>query len=106
LPLAVVCWVGICGPVRSNQACSIPVNTLIFDHKLGSHEERIGRFSYFNKLPVRHTCATLLLSKGVHAKFVQELLGHATIAVTLDTYSHVLPGMGNQAANAMEDALS
>jgi integrase len=55
---------------------------------------------------VRHTCATLLLSKGVHAKFVQELLGHATIAVTLDTYSHVLPGMGNQAANAMEDALS
>src|SRR5215203_1109908 len=55
---------------------------------------------------LRHTCATLLLSKGVHAKFVQELLGHATIAVTLDTYSHVLPGMGNQAANAMEDALS
>jgi hypothetical protein len=50
--LAVVCWVGICGPVRSNQACSIPVNTLIFDHKLGSHEERIGRFSYFNKVPI------------------------------------------------------
>jgi site-specific recombinase XerD len=55
---------------------------------------------------ISHTCATLLLSKGVHAKFVQELFGHATIAVTLDTYSHVLPGMGNQAANAMEDALS
>jgi integrase len=30
----------------------------------------------------RHTCATLLLSRGVHPKFVQELLGHATIAVT------------------------
>ncbi len=42
---------------------------------------------------LRHTCATLLLSKGVHAKFVQELLGHATISITLDTYSHVLPGM-------------
>jgi len=55
---------------------------------------------------LRHTCATLLLSKGVHAKFVQELLGHATIAVTLYIYSHVLPGMGNQAADAMEDALS
>jgi integrase len=55
---------------------------------------------------LRHICATLLLSKGVHAKFVQELLGHATIAVTLDTYSHVLPGMGNHAADAMEDALS
>jgi integrase len=54
---------------------------------------------------LRHTCATILLSKGVHAKFVQELLGHATIAITLDTYSHVLPGMGNQTATAMEDAL-
>jgi integrase len=42
----------------------------------------------------------------VHPKFVQELLGHATIAVTLDTYSHVLPGMGDQASRAMEDALS
>ena len=37
---------------------------------------------------------------------VQELLGHANIAITLDTYSHVIPGMGNQAAQAMEDALS
>ena len=54
---------------------------------------------------LRHTCATLLLSKGVHPKFVQELLGHATIAITLDTYSHVLPGMGNQTAYAMEAAL-
>lgn len=54
---------------------------------------------------LRHTCATLLLSKGVHPKFVQELLGHATIAITLDTYSHVLPGMGDHAAKAMEDAL-
>jgi integrase len=44
---------------------------------------------------LRHTCATLLLSEGVHPKFVQELLGHATIVITLDTYSHVLPGMGN-----------
>jgi integrase len=53
----------------------------------------------------RHTCATLLLSKGVHAKFVQELLGHATISITLDTYSHVLPGMGDAAAGAMDEAL-
>ena len=54
---------------------------------------------------LRHTCATILLSKGVHAKFVQELLGHATIAITLDTYSHVLPGMGGQTAEAMDEAL-
>jgi integrase len=55
---------------------------------------------------LRHTCATILLSKGVHPKFVQELLGHATIAITLDTYSHIMPGMGDATARAMEDALS
>ena len=54
---------------------------------------------------LRHTCATLLLGKGMHPKFVQELLGHANIAITLDTYSHVIPGMGNVTAHAMEDAL-
>ncbi len=54
---------------------------------------------------LRHTAATILLSKGVHAKFVQELLGHATIAITLDTYSHVLPSMGGGTAEAMEEAL-
>jgi integrase len=55
---------------------------------------------------LRHTRATLLLSKGVHPEFVQELLGHATIAITLDTYSHVLPSMGDQTARAMQDVLS
>jgi integrase len=55
---------------------------------------------------LRHTCATLLLSRGVHPKFVQELLGHATISITLDTYSHVLPSMGDQTAAAMEAVLS
>ena len=55
---------------------------------------------------LRHTCATLLLGRGVHPKFVQELLGHATISITLDTYSHVLPGMGDQTAAAMEAALT
>jgi integrase len=55
---------------------------------------------------LRHTCATLLLAQGTHPKYVQELLGHATIAITLDTYSHVIPGMGDQTARAMQDALS
>ncbi len=54
---------------------------------------------------LRHTTATLLLSRGVHPKFVQELLGHASVAITLDTYSHAVPGMGDQTATAMEDAL-
>ena len=55
---------------------------------------------------LRHTCATLLLSQGTHPKLVQELLGHATIAMTLDTYSHFLPSMGDQTVRAMEVALA
>ncbi len=55
---------------------------------------------------LRHTCATLLLSQGTHPKLVQELLGHATISMTLDTYSHFLPSMGDQTIRAMEAALA
>lgn len=51
---------------------------------------------------LRHTCATLLLSKGIHPKIVQEILGHSTISITLDTYSHVLPNMQEGAVRAME----
>ena len=49
---------------------------------------------------------TLLLSRGHHPKLVQELLGYASVATTLDRYSHVLPGMGDQTAVAREAALS
>lgn len=55
---------------------------------------------------LRHTCATLLLSRGHLPKLVQDLLGHASVAMTLDRYSHVLPGMSDQTAKAMEAALS
>jgi integrase len=55
---------------------------------------------------LRHTCATLLLTRNVNPKIVSEMLGHSTIAITLDTYSHVLPNMRDQAAVAMEEALS
>ena len=55
---------------------------------------------------LRHTCATLLLSKNVNPKVVSEMLGHASIAITLDTYSQVLPDTQDSAARAMEEALS
>jgi integrase len=55
---------------------------------------------------LRHTCATLLLQEGTHPKLVQELLGHSTIGQTLDTYSHVLPGLAGETARAMERALA
>jgi integrase len=54
---------------------------------------------------LRHTCATLLLSRGVRPKIVQELLGHNQISLTLDTSSHVLPSMQEEAARTMEAIL-
>ena len=54
---------------------------------------------------LRHTCATLLLSKAVHPKIVQEILGHSTMSITLDTYSHLLPNMRSKAMSAMEDMI-
>ena len=54
---------------------------------------------------LRHTCATLLLSRNVNPKIVSEMLGHASISITLDIYSHVLPDMQDGAARALEDAL-
>jgi integrase len=93
-------------------------NGLIFASKSGSPLSRqhvtAHRFKPLFKragLPemrfhdLRHTCATLLLSKNVNPKVVSEMLGHATIAITLDTYSHVLPNMQESAAKAMEDVL-
>ena len=53
---------------------------------------------------LRHTCATIRSMKGQHLKQVQELLGHSSVAITLDLYSHVIPGMGG--SDVMEDALS
>ncbi|MDP8974026.1 MAG: site-specific integrase [Actinomycetota bacterium] len=55
---------------------------------------------------LRHTAAIILLLKNVNPKVVSEMLGHATIAITLDTYSHVLPNMQDSAIAAMEEAFS
>ena len=54
---------------------------------------------------LRHTCATLLLAAGEHPKIVSEMLGHASIQLTLDTYSHVLPDMQQGAVAKLEDML-
>lgn len=51
---------------------------------------------------LRHTAATLLLRRGVHPKIVQEFLGHSTIALTLDTYSHVAPALHADVAVHMD----
>ena len=54
---------------------------------------------------LRHTHATLMLKQGVHPKIVQERLGHANISITLDTYSHVTPGLQEAAALRFDEGL-
>ena len=50
---------------------------------------------------LRHTAAPIMLRNGTSPKVVQEMLGHASITLTLDTYSHVLPDMQQEAASKM-----
>ena len=54
---------------------------------------------------LRHSHATHLLSAGVHPKIVSERLGHSRVSITLDLYSHVLPGMQGDAVARVDDAL-
>lgn len=55
---------------------------------------------------LRHSAATLLLAQGVHPRFVMDLLGHSTISLTMNTYSHVLDDMKRDTASKMDDALN
>ncbi len=55
---------------------------------------------------LRHAHATLMLQQGVHPKIVSERLGHSGIAITMDTYSHVLPGLQAEAAAQLDDLLA
>lgn len=55
---------------------------------------------------LRHAHASLMLQQGVHPKIVSERLGHASVGITLDTYSHVLPGLQESAAAALDLALA
>jgi integrase len=53
---------------------------------------------------LRHSVASILLARGVHPKVVSDMLGHATIALTLDTYSHVIPSLQQEAARVVAAA--
>ena len=66
-------------------------------------KERLPRLTFHG---LRHAHATLALTAGVNLKIVSERLGHSTIAVTMDVYSHVLPGTQEEAAQAVEDLLT
>jgi integrase len=51
---------------------------------------------------LRHSCASYLLAKGTNPKVVQELLGHSTVTLTLNTYSHVVPALHEEVARHMD----
>ena len=63
-------------------------------------------FPQIRPYDLRHTCATLLLAAGENVKVVSERLGHASAALTLDVYSHVLPAMQSDATAKMEALLA
>ena len=54
---------------------------------------------------LRHCHASLMLKAGVHPKVVSERLGHASVAITLDVYSHLVPSLQDEAAIALDDIL-
>jgi integrase len=88
-------------------------NDLVFCNVYGNFLHPYRLYLMFNKVladagvprvrfhDLRHSAATILLSMGVNVKVVQEILGHSRIAMTLDIYSHVLPGMQEDAADKM-----
>lgn len=55
---------------------------------------------------LRHACASLLLAQGVNPRVVMEVLGHSQITLTLNTYSHVLPSLSEEAARRMDAVLA
>lgn len=69
------------------------------------HAIRLAGLSGLRPYDLRHSAATLLLAAGEHPKVVAELLGHSKIALTLDTYSHVIPGLVDRAADRLEQII-
>ena len=91
---------------------------MIFPSSTGTPMDPSNLYHNFKKLLItaglpdvrfhdlRHTAATLMLQQGVHPKVVQERLGHSDISMTLNTYSHVLPGMQDEAAGKLDELLT
>jgi integrase len=74
-------------------------------HAWGRLAERVG-LRNVRLHDARHSHASLMLKQGIHPKIVQERLGHASIQITLDTYSHVAPGLQEAAAIRFDEVLA
>jgi integrase len=81
-----------------------PLSAGVVTHRFQELLERIGlprrRFH-----DLRHSCATLLLAQGVSPRVVMEVLGHSQISLTMNTYTHVLPELRQDAADRMSDLI-
>ena len=98
------------GPAYDDQGlvCARPDGTVWKPDSLSAAFQRFVRNHKLTRIrfhDLRHTHATQLLLQGVHPKVVAERLGHSTIVVTLDTYSHVVPGLQEAAARQLDRAL-
>lgn len=80
-----------------------PLDPSTLTHRFGMLVKKAGLDIRFHDL--RHTYATLMLKKNIHPKVVQESLGHSSIAITLDLYSHVVPGLQDAAARQYDTVL-
>jgi integrase len=81
-----------------------PDGTPIHPDLISDWFERLAREAELPRIrlhDVRHSYASAALAAGIPAKIVSERLGHATVQITLDTYSHVLPGLDAQAAETV-----
>jgi len=80
-----------------------PIDPSTLTHNFGRIVKCAGLSARFHDL--RHSYASLMLAAGVHPKIVSEALGHSTVAITLDIYSHVTPGLQEAAAKQLDSVL-
>ena len=110
---------GLLDQARQQAGARWQDHDLIFPSAQGTPWDHRNVYKYFKRymekagLPhdirfhdLRHTAATLMLQQGVNPKIVQERLGHADITLTLNTYSHVLPAMQEEAAAKVDELLT
>lgn len=88
-----------------NTIDGVPMDPGTLSHGFNRITRRAGlqRFRFHD---LRHTFASLMLMAGVHPKIVSEALGHASVAFTLDTYSHVIPGLQEAAMRKLDEIVS
>ena len=81
-----------------------PLNRTEVSRRFRLLQERAG-VAHHRLYDCRHTAASLLLAQGVSPRVVMEVLGHSSFALTMDTYTHVMPTLMRDGAQAMDRAL-